>query len=110
MSLPQLIMRNPDIAKLPPLMLPEGFLLYHHEENCGMEAVWEDIIQSAFGIGYKFDFLLKAGDYKPEHVLYLSRHGCPIATATAVEHQNYPGEGWFKIGRASCRERVCEAV
>ena len=72
MSLPQLIMRNPDITTLPPLVLPEGFELYHHKENCGMEAEWEDIIKSAFGSNFTFDFLIKAGDYKPEHVLYLS--------------------------------------
>ena len=97
MSLPQLIMRNPDITTLPPLVLPEGFELYHHKENCGMEAEWEDIIQSAFGHNFTFDFLIKAGDYKPEHVLYLSYNGKPIATATAVEHQNYPGEGWYRM-------------
>ena len=97
MSLPQLIMRNPDITNLPPLVLPEGFEIYHHEENCGMEAVWENIIESAFGTKFSFDFLVKAGDYNPEHVLYLSHNGVPIATATAVEHKDYPGEGWYRM-------------
>ncbi|MBQ8409066.1 MAG: GNAT family N-acetyltransferase [Clostridia bacterium] len=97
MSLPQLIMRNPDITTLPPLVLPEGFKLYHHKENCGMEEIWEEIIKSAFGAPFAFDFLIKAGDYKPEHVLYLSYNGRPIATTTAVEHQNYPGEGWYRM-------------
>ena len=62
-----------------------------------MEAEWEDIIKSAFGSNFTFDFLIKAGDYKPEHVLYLSYNGKPIATTTAVEHQNYPGEGWYRM-------------
>ena len=97
MSLPQLIMRNPDITTLPPLTLPEGFALYHHKEDCGMEAVWEEIIQSAFGTHFSFDFLIKAGDYHPTHVLYLSHNDRPIATASAVEHQNYPGEGWYRM-------------
>ncbi len=97
MSLPQLIMRNPDITDLPPLVLPEGFELYHHEEGCGMEQVWENIIESAFKTKFSFDFLIKAGDYKPSHVLYLSYNGTPIATTTAVEHQNYPGEGWYRM-------------
>ena len=97
MSLPQLIMRNPDITTLPPLTLPEGFALYHHKEDCGMETVWEEIIQSAFGTHFSFDFLIKAGDYHPTHVLYLSHNGRPIATASAVEHQNYPGEGWYRM-------------
>lgn len=62
-----------------------------------MEAEWEDIIKSAFGSNFTFDFLIKAGDYKPEHVLYLSYNGKPIATTAAVEHQNYPGEGWYRM-------------
>ena len=97
MSLPQLIMRNPDITELPPLLLPDGFTVFHHTEGCGMEAVWEDIIESAFGTRFSFSFLLKAGDYHPSHILYLSENGRPIATASAVEHQSYPGEGWFRM-------------
>ena len=97
MSLPQLIMRNPNISTLPSLILPENCSIYHHEENCGMESVWEAIIESAFNHPFSFDFLIKAGDYKPEHVLYLSCNGTPIATATAVEHPAYPGEGWYRM-------------
>lgn len=97
MSLPQLVMRNPDITTLPPLILPENCKIYHHKENCGMEAVWEDIIKSAFDHPFPFDFLIKAGDYRPEHVLYFSRNDVPIATITAVEHPNYPGEGWYRM-------------
>ena len=97
MSLPQLIMRHPDISVLPPLVLPEGFELYHHKEGCGMEQDWEEIIESAFGAKYNFDFLINAGDYKPEHVLYISRNGEPIATTSAVEHPSYPGEGWYRM-------------
>ena len=97
MSLPQLIMRNPDITKLPPLVLPDGFELFCHKENCGMEKIWEDIIEDAFEHRFTFDFLKNAGDYKPEHVFYLSHNGKAIATASAVEHQNYPGEGWFRM-------------
>ena len=95
--LPQLIMRNPDITSLPPLTLPEGFEIHHHRENCGMEAVWEQIIQSAFHWHFPFNFLIKAGNYKPEYVLYLYDHGKAIATATATEHQDYPGEGWYRM-------------
>jgi len=62
-----------------------------------MEAVWEDIIESAFGKRYKFDFLIKAGDYSPEHVLYLTVNGKPIATTTAVESPTYAGEGWYRM-------------
>lgn len=97
MSLPQLVMRNPDITTLPPLILPENCKIFHHVENCGMETVWEDIIKSAFDHPFSFDFLVKAGDYQPEYVLYLSRNNIPIATATAVENPSYPGEGWYRM-------------
>ena len=97
MSLPQLIMRNPDITKLPPLVLTDGFELFCHKENCGMEKIWEDIIEDAFEHRFSFEFLKNAGDFKPERVLYISKNGVPIATASAVEHPNYPDEGWFRM-------------
>ena len=90
-------MRNPDITKLPPLVLPDGLELFCHKENRGMEKIWEDIIADAFEQRFTFDFLKNAGDYKPERVLYISKNGIPIATASAVEHQSYPGEGWFRM-------------
>ena len=62
-----------------------------------MEKIWEEIIESAFGRHYSFSFLIKAGDYKPEHVLYLSYKGKIIATATAVESPSFPGEGWYRM-------------
>ncbi len=96
-GLPQLIMRKTDITDLPPLFLKEGMELLHHREGCGMEESWEEVIESAFDRHYKFSFLIKAGDYKPEHVLYLSHHGRIIATATAVESPSFPGEGWYRM-------------
>ena len=91
MGLPQLIMKKPSLANLPPLFLKDGIELLHHRENCGMETVWEEIIESAFERHYSFSFLIKAGDYQPEHVLYLSHNGRIIATATAVENAAYKG-------------------
>ena len=49
------------------------------------------------GLPVSFSFLIKAGDYQPEHVLYLSHNGRIIATATAVESPTYPGVGWFRM-------------
>lgn len=97
MGLPQLIMKKPSLETLPPLFLKDGIELHHHRENCGMEEIWEEIIESAFGKHYSFSFLIKAGDYRPEHVLYLSHNGKIIATATAVESPTYPGVGWFRM-------------
>ena len=94
-SLPQLIMRKTDLSCLPQLVLPQGYSIHAHTE--GMEAVWESIIASAFGSHFDFSFLINAGNYHPKHVLYLNCNGQDIATATAVEHPNYPGEGWFRM-------------
>ncbi len=96
-GLPQLIMKKADLSSLPPLVLKEGMELLCHKENCGMEEIWEEVIESAFGRHYSFSFLIKAGDYKPEHVLYLSYKGKIIATATAVESPSFPGEGWYRM-------------
>lgn len=91
----QLIMRNPDITKIPELILPEGFSIHTHKE--GMEKIWEDIIEDAFGMHFDFEFLINAGDYSPEKVLYLKKDEKIIATTTAVENSKYPGEGWFRM-------------
>lgn len=95
MSLPQLIMRNPDITKLPSFVLPEGMSLHTHRE--GDETSWEDIIESSFGKRFDFALLDRLGGYKPEYVLYVEKDGKNIATATAVENPTYPGEGWFRM-------------
>lgn len=93
--IPQLIMRNPDLSRTPALTLPDGFSVHSHQT--GQETVWEDIIESSFGTHFDFDFLIQAGDYSPEKVLYLSKDGRDIATTTAVENSRYPGEGWFRM-------------
>ena len=96
-GLPQLIMKREDITDLPPIFLREGMTLLHHKENCGMEEVWEEVIEDAFDRHYKFSFLIKAGDYSPEHVLYLAHNGRIIATASAVESPTFPGVGWYRM-------------
>ena len=95
MEFKQLIMRHPDLAKVPHLELPAGYEIVTHA--AGFEKDWEAIIESAFGHHYNFDFLIKAGDYAPEKVLYLRKDGRLIATTTAVEHQAFKGEGWFRM-------------
>jgi mycothiol synthase len=90
-------MRKPDITTLPPLVLAEDEQIICHKEGCGMEETWEEIIESAFGKHYNFDFLIKAGDYSPEHVLYLTVNGKPIATTSAVASPTFEGEGWYRM-------------
>lgn len=96
-TLPQLFMRNNDITDLPPLSLPKGGMsLRTHIE--GEEEKWERLIEKAFETHYSFDQCIKnGGDYAAEHVLYLNKDGVDIATATAVEKESFPSEGWFRM-------------
>lgn len=96
MSIPQLFMRNKDITHLAPLFLPHGFSLSNHIES--EEQLWENLIEKAFGTHYSFDDCIRnGGDYRPEYVLYISKNKKYIATATAVEKSDFPGEGWFRM-------------
>jgi len=91
-------MRNPDITNLPPLCLPNGITLHTHIE--GEEEKWEKLIESAFGQFFPFSIIRGGGEYsilKPEHVLYLAKEGEDIATATAVERDMFPNEGWLRL-------------
>lgn len=95
-NLPQLFMRNPDIKHYCLLTLPNEFSIHTHIEGC--ESNWENIIENAFGSHYSFDDIIRnGGDYDPKHVLYLSYKGEDVATATAVEKNIFPGEGWLRM-------------
>ncbi|MDP4133794.1 MAG: GNAT family N-acetyltransferase [Bacillota bacterium] len=95
-ALPQLFMRNTHLDNLKPLVIPKGFTLHTHVQ--GNEDVWEKIIESAFGTKFSFQkTIVEGGGYKPEYVLYVSKDGVDIATATAVEKADFPGEGWFRM-------------
>ena len=103
-SLPQLFMRHPDISTLPPLILPEGFSIHTHVD--GMEEIWENLIDDAFGSHFSFDsFIKNGGGYRPEYVIYISKDGKDIATTTAIENEKYPGEGWFRMVAVSPQAR-----
>lgn len=96
-DIPQLYMRQTDITKLPPLCLPASFCLCNHTEGTD-EPIWEGLVERAFGTPFSFEkTILNGGFYKPEHVLYLKYKGQTIATATAVERSDFPGEGWFRM-------------
>lgn len=94
--LPQLYMRHPDITSLPDLKLPVGMSLHTHEE--GTKESWEELIENAFENAYSFEKCIEyGGNYKPEYVFYLKKDGVDIATITAVEKEEFPGEGWFRM-------------
>ena len=96
-NVPQLFMRHPDLSNLPPFHLPEGMALHNHID--GEEKNWESLIEKAFGNHFSFEktIVTGGGEYKNEYVLYISKDGKDIATATAVEKDWVPGEGWFRM-------------
>ena len=95
-TLPQIFMRHPDLSNLPPIALPHGISLHNHIE--GEEGNWEELIERSFRTYYSFDkMLLNWWGYKPEYVLYLSKDGKDIATASAMENAEFPGEGWLHM-------------
>ena len=92
----QLHMRCPSLKKLPPISMKEGFGIHTHIE--GQEDIWEDVIMRSFGQFYSFEnFLIPAGGYKPEYILYVTKDGEEISTAMGTEHKNFPGEGWLRM-------------
>lgn len=96
-ALPQLFMRRADLGALPPLALPYGVSLHSHIDG-DTDTVWENLIEEIFGHRFSFDdFIRHGGGYKPEYVLYLAKDGKEIATATAIENELFPGEGWFRM-------------
>ncbi len=92
----QVHMRCTNLKNLPPLSLKAGYGIHTHIE--GQEEIWEDIIEKSFGHRYVFrDFHAKLGGYAPEYILYVTKDGKEISTAMGTEHQNFPGEGWFRM-------------
>lgn len=99
-NLPQLHMRKSDMDNIPSLNLPEGFSVHSHIP--GKEKEWEELVKKAFGMEFSFKSLLSeakdyVGGYSPEHVWYISKDGKDIATATGMEKDIFPGEGWFRM-------------
>ena len=94
---PQLFLRRDTLDDLPPFALPAGFSL--HSEREGDEAVWEALIERAFGSHYSFEKCVREKDgYRPDGVLFIALDGKEIATATAAEQATwFPGEGWLRM-------------
>lgn len=109
-------MRRGNLDKLPPLSLPEGFALHTHIK--GQEKEWEELVEKAFGSHFSFeDVMVNIGLFRPEMLLYISKDGKDIATASAIEFHLFPGEGLFHMVAADPEARgqgagrlVCLAV
>lgn len=95
-NLPQLFMRKSDMENIPETVLPDGITLHTHAD--GNEKEWENLIENSFGSHFDFaNSLTNRKGYKPEHVFYLSRDGIDVATASAIEKQEFPNEGWLHM-------------
>lgn len=99
-------MRQPDITHLPELEIPDGLTIKTHTED--MASGWEELMQKAFKMKFDFNECIvkgrKIGEFNPEQVLYLTRDNKILASATVVEHDDFPGEGWFRMIAASPEE------
>lgn len=97
-NLPQIFMRHPDITNFQPIALPYGCGLHGHIENEKENKKWEDLTEKAFERYFSFEeLLINWKGYKPEYVLYLSKDGKDIATASGVESEDYPNEGYVHM-------------
>ena len=99
-ALPQLFMRHPDLSNIRPLLVPDDIQIVTHSPE--LISVWEDIIERAFEHHYSFDTTIQnsqdlVGDFNPEHCLYLKANDKIVATTTAIENCNFPGEGYFHM-------------
>lgn len=94
-DLPQLYMRR-DLEDLPPMILPEGMSFHTQDEQSA--AVWEAMISESFGFPVSYEKVIVEGDgFRPENVFFLCENGQEIATTTAAEKAQFPGEGWLRM-------------
>ena len=94
-GLPCIAMRRGP-APLPPFELPEGIRLFPFLEPGGA-AVWEHIVNTAFGREMSFDRTMRSEDaFRPERVIFLARGDQPVAVAAAWQRAKYPaGTGYL---------------
>jgi predicted dehydrogenase len=92
----QLVMRYPDTAKLPSIVLPDGYAI--HTERKDSIPAWESIVESSFGKpAFYSDKIITRPGYCPERVYFVSIEGKDVATATSYNHKDYPGEGFLHM-------------
>lgn len=103
---PQLFMRHPDLKSIDPLIIPDKTELITHTDE--LETEWEGLTEKAFGVYFSFEKTIKNAEtrcgYNPQHTLYLTNGSKILATATATERADFPGEGWFRMIAASPEE------
>lgn len=104
-NLPQLVMKYPDLSKLPPLELPQGITI--HTEQADSVEQWTEIITDSFdSTGFVYDKTIRESlGYRPEGVFFAALNGVDSATATAVLKDTRPGYGWIHMvgARSSAR-------
>lgn len=95
-QLPQLFMRHPDLSKLPPLTLSCGYYLHNFSEND--KKSWEEIMEKAFDRFFSFEEHIRNWKgYKPENIMFLMKDGKNVASASGVEKEEFPNEGWLHM-------------
>jgi tRNA-Thr(GGU) m(6)t(6)A37 methyltransferase TsaA len=82
---PQLRMRRPDLAGLPPVEMPEGYALRTYRP--GDEAAWAAIMNTGIGSGQTAELcrqkLTGLPQFDPEGLFFATHDGTPIGSACA---------------------------
>lgn len=91
----QLIMRHPDLGKIPEITLPEGWRI--HTEEPGSPEKWKVIVKSAFDFDEEYADKTDRPGWTPERMFFVEINGEDVATATSYDHWDYPGEGFLHM-------------
>jgi len=87
---PQIELCRPDLADLPPITLPPGYLLRSYRP--GDEVAWGEIMSQAFSPYWnlqRFRTLIRPHfGFRPERILFVCQDGRPVGSACAF---NWPG-------------------
>jgi len=80
---------------LPLLNLPVGVCLFPFGEDG--PAVWEHIVNTAFGSAFVFDTKMRAEPaFRPERIIFLAQNDKPVAVAAAWQRDKWPpGTGYL---------------
>lgn len=104
--MPQLAMRRENVLDLPPLLLPEGYILRPSRE--GDAHYWVTILNESFNNAWTDDdfdrIMVQDPAYSPDRILFIcAPDGVPCAVAAAYRTKENPENGYLHyVGCRPC--------
>ena len=95
MSARQLMMKNPDLRKLPELVVPAGYELHTGREDS--KAIWEEIVVSSFDLEMTYEEGLNYDNCGPDNCWFCAVDGVDVATATSYTRPDYPNAAFLHM-------------